>query len=563
MNKRKKGDREYQEKVSAFNEIKGREKEVAQMPEKKTDRMLTRRRFIKDAAAGVAGAGALTFMGLNTREVKASQLPQKWDSESDVIVVGSGPTGFSAAVAAAEKGASVLLLEKNNEIGGNGVINGGILSIGGGTRIQKTKGIEDSADLMFKENSDYRIRENKRHDPKVLRAFCDYNLSTFNWLEKHGVKFQDKLLEFPGMRGTPRYHLVSWDKDSPGWLYRYGPGPSSGAGLIKPLEAVARKKGAKILLKHAMTKIIREGLVAGRVLGVEVEEYQKRTLYFKARKGVILGSGGWKGNRWLRTLFDPRMTKDLVASGEPFITADGTGIIAGLETGGVLASDRAIDWHLFHRMFGTRYYRFPTGSPYAAPGLGQTGQLSMKEVANLIIVNKFGLRYINEATPEKPSLFYDASLAQEDHVLWAIFDGAAVKRNGWDPRPPTVEEDLALSAPTIAGLAKLTGLPGDALRETVRKYNTFVERGEDSDFGKPKAHLQYKIDRPPFYAVWMSIQVHDTSGGLATNAKSQVLDIYGNVIPGLYAAGEAAGGLDKIGMARGIVMGRIAGENAA
>jgi hypothetical protein len=113
-----------------------------------------------------------------------------------------------------------------------------------------------------------------------------------------------------------------------------------------------------------------------------------------------------------------------------------------------------------------------------------------------------------------PSLFYDASLAQEDHVLWAIFDEAAVKRNGWDPRPPSVEEDLALSAPTIGELAKLIGVPGDALRETVRKYNTFVERGEDSDFGKPKTHLQYKTHRPPFYAVWMSIQVHDTNGVL-------------------------------------------------
>ena len=84
------------------------------MPGKKTEKMLTRRRFIKDTAAGVAGAGALTFMGLNTREVKASQLPQRWDSESDVIVVGSGPAGLPAAVAAAEKGASVLILEKNN-----------------------------------------------------------------------------------------------------------------------------------------------------------------------------------------------------------------------------------------------------------------------------------------------------------------------------------------------------------------------------------------------------------------------------------------------------------------
>jgi len=529
------------------------------MSKNKPRKTLTRRSFIKGAAAGV---GAVAFMGLSTRAAKASQLPRRWDKEADVIVVGSGPTGLPAALAAVEKGAGVLLLEQNNEVGGNGIISGGILGIGGGTRIQKTQGIEDSADLMFKESSDYRIRENRRNDPKLLRAFCDYNLSTFRWLEEHGVRFQDNLLMFPGIKGTPRYHLISWDQQGPGWLYGYGPSPSSGAGLIRPLEAAARKKGVKILLNHSMTKIIREGCMAGRVLGVEVEA-GGRKLYFKARKGVILGTGSWKGNKWLRTLFDPRLTEDLVASGEPFVKADGTGILVGLEVGAALVSDRAIDWHLFHRMFGTRYYRFPLDSPFAAPGLGRTGQPSRKEVADLIIVNKFGVRYVNEALPEKPASFYDASLAQEDHVLWAIFDEATAKRHGWDPRPPVVDKDLAYSAPTIAELARLIDVPGNALSETVRKYNTFVESGKDPDFGKPKRLLQYEIENPPFHAVWMSIQVHDTTGGLATNAQAQVLDIYGDVIPGLYAAGEAAGGLDKIGMPRGIVMGRIAGENAA
>lgn len=529
---------------------------------KKTESMVTRRGFIKDATAGFAGAGALAFMGLGTREAKAVGLPQKWDRVADVIVVGSGPTGLPAAVAAAEHGASVLLVEKNNEIGGNGIINGGILSIGGGTRVQKREGVEDSADLMFRETSDYRIRKNKRNDPKVLRAFCDYNAGTFHWLEEHGVRFQEKLLAFPGMKGTPRYHLIHWDKAGPGWLYRYGPGPSSGAGLIRPLETAARKKGVKIFVKHAMTKIIREDRAGGGVLGLEVEAGRRR-LYFKAGKGVILGTGSWKGNRWLRTLFDPRLTEDLVASGEPFVRADGTGIIAALEVGGVLASDRAIDWHLFHRMFGTRYYRFPPGSPFAAPGLGFTGQLSGREVADLILVNKSGLRYVNEALPEKPASFYDACLAQEEHVLWAIFDEGAVRRHGWDPSPPTVERGLAFSAPTIEGLAQLIGVPGDALGDTVLRYNSFVGSGKDPDFGKPRRCLQHKMETPPFYAVWMSIQVHDTAGGLATNAKSQVLDIHGEVIPGLYAAGEAAGGLDKIGMSRGIVMGHIAGENVA
>jgi succinate dehydrogenase/fumarate reductase flavoprotein subunit len=257
------------------------------------------------------------------------------------------------------------------------------------------------------------------------------------------------------------------------------------------------------------------------------------------------------------------MTEDLVASGEPFVKADGTGITAALELGAALASDRAIDWHLFHRMFGTRYYRFPTGSSYAAPGLGRSGQLSQNEVAGLVLINKFGRRYVNEALPEKPSLFYDASLAQEDHVVWAIFDDAVARRQSWDPRPPIVDKDLAFQAPSVKELARLIGVPSNALLDTIQTYNGFVKAGNDPDFCKPRRHLKHRIETPPFHAVWMSIQVHDTTGGLATDAGGHVLDIYGAPIPGLYAAGEAAGGLDRIGMPRGVVMGRIAGENAA
>jgi flavocytochrome c len=521
----------------------------------------TRRDFLKVAAVGVAGAGAASLGGLGTGTAEGKELPKRWDSETDVVVVGSGPAGICAAVAAVEKGASVCILEQNQEVGGNGVINGGILSIGGGTHIQTNQGIKDSAELLFQESSDYWSRDNRRNDPKLLRKFCDYNLSTFTWLEDHGVRFQESLMVIPGALGTPRLHLVYWDKESPGWLYRYGPGPSSGAGLIKPLEAAARERGAKIFLGHKMTSILKEGGASDTVVGVEAEAEGEK-VYFRAKKGVFLGTGSWKGSRWLRKLFDPRMTEDLVASGEPFSRADGTGIIAGLEIGAALVSDRAIDKHLFHRMVGTRYYRFPAGSPYAAPGLGLQGQVSAKELGRLIIVNKHGKRYVNEAVPESSEAFsfYDASLVQEDHVLWAILDEAMVQRLEWDPRPPVVEEGLCLSAQSIPDLAKRIQVPADALDETIRKYNAFVDGGEDLEFGKPQDLLRHKIDSPPFWAVWVSIQVHDTLGGLATNEKAQVLDIYGSVIPGLYAAGEAAGGLDKIGMSRGIIMGRIAGE---
>jgi succinate dehydrogenase/fumarate reductase flavoprotein subunit len=122
---------------------------------------------------------------------------------------------------------------------------------------------------------------------------------------------------------------------------------------------------------------------------------------------------------------------------------------------------------------------------------------------------------------------------------------------------------MAFSASTGADLAKAIFAPADALANTIARYNSYVDQKADPDFRKPQIYLTNKIETPPFYAVAVSLQVHDTMGGLPINAKAQVLDIYGKVIPGLYAAGEVAGSLDIIGMAKGVVMGRIAGEAAA
>ncbi len=526
---------------------------------------ITRRQFFKDTAivvgAGAAAAGVLGSLPPNPAE--AAPIPKKWDKEADVIVVGSGPTGLPAAIAAVEKGASVIVIEKSKEVGGCGVIAGGILGIGGGTRIQKLNNISDSPDLLFQRLSSYKDNYSKRNDPALLRAWCDANPGTLDWLEQRGVRFMDILSPASGSGAlhTSQYHYILVEKEGPGAaFFKSSEGMTGGAGLIKPLESYAKNKGVKILIEHKMTRIIRKGGATGRVLGVEVQAGKKK-LYFRARKGVILGTGSWKGNKFYRQLFDPRITEDIKASGEPFVDADGSGIRAGLEAGAILVSDRAVDSALFRRKFGTKHYNFPLNSPYGAPGLPIGGS----RMAEVILVNKSGMRFVNEEDVGSFGAYsyFDASLAQEGHVLWTIFDDAAGKKYKWDINPPVTEKGCAFSAPTLPDLAKLIDVPGDALTETVRKYNTYVDEGKDSDFGKPKNLLKSKIETPPFYAVWISLYVHDTCGGLAVNAKCQVLDIDGKVIPGLYAGGEAAGGLSVVGMPRGVIMGRFAGENAA
>ncbi|MGW8178826.1 MAG: FAD-binding protein, partial [bacterium] len=152
--------------------------------------------------------------------------------------------------------------------------------------------------------------------------------------------------------------------------------------------------------------------------------------------------------------------------------------------------------------------------------------------------------------------------------LWAIFDADAVSREKWDPKPPSVDPDLFFSADTLEELAgkikhqyQLKPMPANTLQETVARYNSFVDSGKDTDFGRSSP--AYKIQKPPFYAAWCMPTIHDTAAGLRINGKAQVMDLNAQVIPRLYAAGESTGGFTMHGMPRCFVFGRLAGINAA
>jgi hypothetical protein len=153
--------------------------------------------------------------------------------------------------------------------------------------------------------------------------------------------------------------------------------------------------------------------------------------------------------------------------------------------------------------------------------------------------------------------------------IWGIFDSDAVTRETWDPKYPNVDPNgWFFTADTLAELAgKIRNpyqnqpMPAAALEATVAKYNTFVDGGKDTDFEKPTP--MFKIQKPPFYAAWATPILHDTLTGLKIDQKCQVIDIHGRVIPGLYCAGESAGGFALHGLARVLVFGRIAGREAA
>jgi succinate dehydrogenase/fumarate reductase flavoprotein subunit len=301
----------------------------------------------------------------------------------------------------------------------------------------------------------------------------------------------------------------------------------------------------------------------------------------QANKAVIVATGGVKSNVQLRTLFDPRLTEEYQASGEPWIFDSGDGIIAAQAIGAQLCSDHNLveEWTTMRSALGCRYCitaSFLPGDP-VYPLLRASG-FSIANYQDCILVKSSGLRFYDETSTDPDGTnadILDAALADGGGPIWAIFDSDAVAREKLNVTPPTVDPELFFSGNTIAALASSITVPADmfpvtsanfqpipasVLEDTVTNYNSYVDAGKDPDFGKPSP--KYKIQTPPFYAAWATPILHDTRGGLRINDKTQVLDINGQVIPGLYSGGEAVGGLSILGIVRAIIEGRIAATNA-
>src|SRR5579863_6196382 len=289
---------------------------------------LPRRGFIQKAAVGL-GAAALGAIG--AKEADAAKLERHWDLSADVVIIGSGAAGLPASIAAAEQGATVIVVEQNYDIGGHAIESGGNIALGGGTSLQKKYGIEDSPDRMFDDLvrwHDYRFS-----DREIVRAFCDESVATFDFLLAHGVQFPDR--SPAGADGGPqnvkRAQAVVWT----GEVSAYAPTGANGTALMRPLEASARKLGVQILLRHSMTGLVREEQFSGRVLGITAT-HEGKSLNIQARRGVVLSTGGHTSNVNFRRIFDPRLTEEYQVVGEPYSKQTGDGEIAAMQVGASL-----------------------------------------------------------------------------------------------------------------------------------------------------------------------------------------------------------------------------------
>jgi hypothetical protein len=582
---------------------------------------LERRDFL--LGGGAAALAASTMTSPVPASAQAQQPPTTWQRETDVVVIGSGAAGLPAAIIAKEAGLSVVLVEAEQDIGGHAITSYGNVPLGGGTSAQKKHGIADSPDLVFQDLTDWSVvqpsgfPDYRYNDREIIRAFADNSAPAFEWLVAHGVVFVDKALDAFGGISVGNSVLREMHAAVMNWPMVQTGKPAdpaiqatlfSGNGLMRPLEVAARKAGVQILLQHRMTAIYREAPTSGRVLGIAVDTKGTK-LNIRATKAVIVATGGSTGNVNFRRMFDPRLTEEYCGlAGMPWSDQDASGELASMAIGASL-------WGLYNQTgefgsnltkpgtIGCQYnyvnLRWMPGSPVFDRARA-TGLL-VTNWQDVILVNMIGKRFYDETGGQftannyksldpyvpasylnaknvkyNPNNFINAALAGIGDAhngggpIWAIFDADAVAREDWTPKPPNVDIDAGFffSADTLADLAKKivmkyqrVPMPPENLEAAVARYNSFVDASKDEDFGKPKP--LHKIAKPPFHAAWATPVVHDTRAGLRIDTNCRVVDMNGQVIPGLYCGGESAGGFSEHGLARAICQGYIAGKHAA
>jgi len=567
------------------------------------------------------GATAAALATTAAAQPAAAQAMQ-WHHTADIVVIGSGASGLPAAIVAKEAGSSVIVVEAQPHVGGHARCSGGNLPLGGGHSVQKKYGIEDSPDLVFKDLTDWSVvqpngfPDYRYNDREIIRAFADNSAATVEFLLAHGVVFVDKPPDRRGGSSVGNSVLRTLHCAPMDWPLIQTGAPASpanrttmstGNGLMQPLDAAARRIGVEYLLEHKMTKIHREN-GAGRVLGVTADS-KGTTVNIRARKAVIIATGGSTGNVNFRRMFDPRLTEEYCGlAGMPYSDQDASGELAAMAIGASL-------WGFYNQIaetgstltkpgqIGTQYgyvnLRWMPGSPMFSKARA-TG-LRVSDWQNVITVNMLGKRFYDETGRQftanaykgidpythgsylnaknvrfDPNNWINAAMAgigdgkNGGGPIWAIFDSAAAEREKWDPKPPNVDIDngFFFVADTIPELAKKivmkfqrVPMPPENLARTVGDYNSYVDVGRDFDFGKPRP--LHTIAKPPFYAAWATPVLHDTRAGLRINGRCQVVDLNGEVIAGLYCGGESAGGFGMHGLPRCTCQGYIAGKNAA
>jgi fumarate reductase flavoprotein subunit len=556
------------------------------MKKEEQSKSISRRNFLKGTATGAAGIAAATMLGgcapqtvatpatetqtpvaaaegsvesalpEKARPIDAVTPPETWDYESDVVVVGGGGSGLAAAVTAAEKGATVTLLEKNSFCGGD-TSCAMVLGVWG-SKFQEKLGV--TAELGAKTlDKLYFFNETSGNNAEMVRIIESRGGETADWLESIGVVYE------PGPVNNvvpPGSALVAVDPEFPEEGY-YRWWPHNAKGFTQAMNKEALRLGVNILLETPASALVTD---AGKVVGVKATTKDGSEIYVKG-KVTVLASGGYGANRdMLKAYVAPRRYESTRYWGLPSATGDGIRMAQGV---------------------GAAIYCMDELEVWDGPNIAASDGMDLNYTAasqlvrqKSLTVNKFGKRFFNESAGNNSGYVYQAAqkMAQLDHTTYTIFDANCIKKEDIIAKfMPTFcefpipefeqqfEEQLAngtiMKADTLEDLAAQIGVDPQTFKETVDRYNEMCDKGEDTDFFKPAYYL-HPLKTAPFYtAVEMGGSCYETFGGLMFDSQLRVLDEKRNAIPGLYVAGENAYCLNQL--SRVIPGGRYAGENAA
>ncbi|WP_158387777.1 flavocytochrome c [Faecalibacterium prausnitzii] len=519
-----------------------------------------------------AAAAALTAAGLNPDDYKTAvekdAAAEDSTVDADVVVVGAGGAGMTAAITAAAEGKSVVVLESQSMVGGNSVrATGGMNAaktvyqdeneFGESAGVEKTlktaaekyadnetitalaktvseqwaayqanpTGYFDSVELM---ELDTMIGGKGINDPELVETLCANSADAIDWLDEHGITLHN-VSSFGGASVKRIHRPVNAE----------GKTVSVGSYMIPLLQENCEKAGVKMMLDTTATEILTDA--NGAAVGVKATGASGETVTVNA-KAVVLATGGFGANLDMVVKYKPEL-KGFMTTNAPGI--QGQGIEMAQAIGAATVDMDQIQIH-------------PTVEANTAAliteGLRGDGA---------ILINEEGKRFIDEVGTR--DVVSAAEIAQTGSYSWLVVDQAMVDASS--VIQGYIKKGYTVTGATYEELGKAMGVDAAAFAETMEKWNGYVEAKNDPDFGRTS--FANPLNTAPYYAVKVTAGVHHTMGGLKINANTEVLNEKGEVIPGLFAAGEVTGGVhgaNRLGgnaVADFTVFGRIAGAAAS
>jgi len=482
--------------------------------------------------------------------VATTALPAKWDMTYDVVVVGGGFAGLSASHSAAIHGAKTILVEKMPFVGGNSQINGGVYAAYTSKLAadfqKKFNLVPDTAEAHIADTmkgGDY------MSDIKLVKNMVYGSPFYLDMLLSNGLKVRESLTRPGGHYGYRTYTTIN----------------GQGSDIVEVQKKMCKEAGVETLVNSKMVKIYREGELKGKVVGIGVET-KSGYKNIKANKAVILTTGGFAANVEMRSKQVPALTADLPTTNH--VGATGEGITIAQEVGA-----------------NTMQMSYIQLYPFADPNNGVLDAFAVIPFsgpsAGIVYVNEYGKRYVNEG--ERRDVCAKAAQDSGGFPTFSIFGEDICKKGGFitaEQLAAGVQADRIFVADTLEQLAaeinkrayrgEKVNMDPATLVATIAKHNEYVKALKDPDFGKRiDKGVMMTSEKGPFYAIPQWPSVHHTMGGVTITEKTEVQDIYGKVIPGLFAAGEVTGGVhgtNRLGsnaVADCVANGYIAGQMAS